>query len=57
MKRLALKFGGTSVGTIEKIQKVAQLLKKRHKESNEIIVIISAMCHFAETSEFSRKKA
>ena len=43
MKRLALKFGGTSVGTIEKIKKVANIVKKRHSEGNEIIVIVSAM--------------
>jgi len=43
MKRLALKFGGTSVGTIEKIKKVANIIKKRHSENNEIIVIVSAM--------------
>ena len=43
MKRLALKFGGTSVGTIEKIKKVANIIKKRHLEGNEIIVVVSAM--------------
>ena len=43
MKRLALKFGGTSVGTIEQIKKVANIVKRRHSESNEIIVIVSAM--------------
>ena len=43
MKRLALKFGGTSVGTIEKIKKVANIIKKRHSEGNEIIVVVSAM--------------
>ena len=43
MKRLALKFGGTSVGTIDKIKKVANIIKKRHNEGNEIIVIVSAM--------------
>ena len=43
MKRLAIKFGGTSVGTIEKIKKVADIIKKRHSEGNEIIVIVSAM--------------
>ena len=43
MKRLALKFGGTSVGTIEKIKKVANIIKKRHSEGNQIIVIVSAM--------------
>ena len=43
MKRLALKFGGTSVGTIEKIKKVANIVKKRHSEGNEIIVVVSAI--------------
>jgi len=43
MKRLVLKFGGTSVGTIEKIKKVANIIKKRFDEGNEIIVIVSAM--------------
>ena len=43
MKRLVLKFGGTSVGTIEKIKKVANIIKKRHSEGNNIIVIVSAM--------------
>ena len=43
MKRLVLKFGGTSVGSIEKIQKVAEIIKKRHNEDNEIIVVVSAM--------------
>ena len=43
MKRLVLKFGGTAVGTIEKIKKVAHIIKKRLSEGNEIIVIVSAM--------------
>ena len=43
MKRLVLKFGGTSIGTIEKIKKVANIIKKRLSENNEIIVVISAM--------------
>ena len=42
-EKISLKFGGTSVGTIEKIKKVANIIKKRHKEGNEIIVIVSAM--------------
>mgnify|MGYP001441181514 FL=1 len=29
MKRLTLKFGGTSVGNLEKIQKVANIIKKK----------------------------
>ena len=43
MKRLVLKFGGTCVGTIEKIKKVANIIKKRFSEGNEIIVVVSAM--------------
>ena len=43
MKRLVLKFGGTSVGNIEKIQRVANIIKKNHDASNEIIVVVSAM--------------
>ena len=43
MKRLILKFGGTSVGTIEKIKNVANIVKKRFREGNEVIVVVSAM--------------
>ena len=43
MKKLVMKFGGTSVGTIEKIKKVANIIKKRHSENNQIIVVVSAM--------------
>jgi len=43
MKRLVLKFGGTSVGSIEKIKKVANIIKKKLSEENEIIVVVSAM--------------
>jgi len=53
MKRLALKFGGTSVGSIEKIKKVASIIKKRHSEGNEIIVIVSAMS--GETNQLIKK--
>ena len=53
MKRLAIKFGGTSVGTIEKIKKVADIVKKKHSEGNQIIVIVSAMSGF--TNELVKK--
>ena len=43
MKRLTLKFGGTSVGNLEKIQKVANIIKKKHHEGSEIIAVVSAM--------------
>jgi len=53
MKRLILKFGGTSVGTIEKIKKVANIIKKRFSDGNEIIVIVSAMS--GATNELKEK--
>tara|TARA_B100001123_G_scaffold438892_1_gene574624 strand:+ start:78 stop:1292 length:1215 start_codon:yes stop_codon:yes gene_type:complete len=55
MKRLALKFGGTSVGTIEQIKKVANIIKKRHNEGNEIIVVVSAMS--GTTNDLAKKSS
>ena len=43
MQRIVLKFGGTSVGSIEKIQNVAKIVKKKHDEGNQVIVVVSAM--------------
>ena len=43
MKRLVLKFGGTSVGNIKKIQNVAKIIKKEFDAGNEIIAVVSAM--------------
>ncbi len=43
MKRIVIKFGGTSVGSIEKIINAAKIIKKRHQEGNEVIVVVSAM--------------
>ena len=43
MKKLTLKFGGTSVGSIEKIKNVAKIIKKKYDEGNEIIIVVSAM--------------
>ena len=53
MKRLVLKFGGTSVGNIENIKKVANIIKKRHEENNEVIVIVSAMS--GTTNDLAKK--
>jgi len=53
MKRLVLKFGGTSVGTVEKIKKVANIIKKIFDEGNEIIVVVSAMTGI--TDELKKK--
>jgi len=43
MAKKVLKFGGTSVGTTERIQHVANIVKKEHAEGNQIIVVVSAM--------------
>ena len=43
MKRIVIKFGGTSVGSIEKIINSAKIIKKRYEEGNEVIVVVSAM--------------
>ncbi len=42
MKKV-LKFGGTSVGSVERIQHVANIIKKECDEGNQIIAIVSAM--------------
>lgn len=38
-----LKFGGSSVATVEKIQKIAQLLGKRRAAGESLVVVLSAM--------------
>ena len=43
MAKKVLKFGGTSVGTIERILHVAKIVKKEHDSGNEVIAIVSAM--------------
>ena len=43
MTKKVLKFGGTSVGTIERIQHVANIVKKEHLAGNNVVVIVSAM--------------
>ncbi len=37
------KFGGTSVGTIERIKAVAEKVKKSHDQGNQLVVVVSAM--------------
>ncbi len=43
MRIVVLKFGGTSVGTIKKIKKVADIIEEYKKKKFKIIVISSAM--------------
>ena len=40
---MVLKFGGTSVGSIKKINYVAKIIKKHHHKKNKLIVVSSAM--------------
>lgn len=37
------KYGGSSVGTIEKIKKVAQTIISRRKKGDKVVVVVSAM--------------
>ncbi len=43
MKIVVLKFGGTSVGTIKKIKKVAEIIEDYKKKNYKVIVVSSAM--------------
>ena len=43
MKIVVLKFGGTSVGTIKKIKKVAEIIANYKKKNYKVIVVSSAM--------------
>ena len=43
MKIVVLKFGGTSVGTIKKIKKVAEIIANYKKKKYKVIVVSSAM--------------
>ena len=43
MVKKILKFGGTSVGTVERILHAANIIKKEHSAGNQIIAVVSAM--------------
>jgi len=43
MSKKVLKFGGTSVGSIDRINHVAKIIKSHYEAGNELIVIVSAM--------------
>ena len=53
MKIVVLKFGGTSVGSIERIKKVAKIIISYHKKGYKVIVVSSAMS--GVTNELVRK--
>ena len=43
MAIIVQKYGGTSVGTVERIQAVAQRVKKAVQAGNSLVVVVSAM--------------
>ena len=43
MKKKVLKFGGTSVGSIERILHAAKIIEKETKIGIKIVVVVSAM--------------
>ena len=43
MVKKVLKFGGTSVGSIERIKHVAEIIKDEYKKGNQVLAIVSAM--------------
>ena len=43
MTKKVLKFGGTSVGSIERIVHAANIVKKEHSKGHKLIVVVSAM--------------
>ena len=43
MKTVVLKFGGTSVGSIDRIKKVCKIIASYKKKKNKVLVISSAM--------------
>ena len=42
MARIVQKFGGTSVGDVERIKKVAERVKSFRDEGNELVIVVSA---------------
>lgn len=43
MSLLVQKFGGTSVGTVERIQSVADKVKRYREQGHDVVVVVSAM--------------
>ena len=42
MARIVQKYGGTSVGDVERIRKVAERVKAIRDEGNELVIVVSA---------------
>ena len=48
-----MKFGGTSVGNIDRIKNVAKIVKKSVDQGNSVVVAVSAMA--GVTNELQKK--
>jgi aspartate kinase len=53
MPKIVMKFGGTSVADMSKINAVANIIKYELSKGNEIIVVVSAMA--GQTNDLSKK--
>ena len=49
MALIVQKYGGTSVGSVERIQAVAQRIKKNVEQGNSLVVVVSAMGKSTDT--------
>ena len=45
MKLLVQKFGGTSVGSVQRIQEVAQKIASKKEQGADLVIVVSAMGH------------
>lgn len=43
MKTLTMKFGGTSVGSIEAIERLLHIIRKAREEAEQVAIVVSAM--------------
>ncbi len=41
--KLAMKFGGTSVGSVEALEKVVNIIEKQYRQGHQLVVVVSAM--------------
>jgi len=55
MTKIVIKFGGTSVGSIEKIMAAAKIVKKKARNGSKIIVVVSAMA--GKTNELIKQSS
>ncbi|MEW6222250.1 MAG: aspartate kinase [Candidatus Hadarchaeota archaeon] len=49
MKRIAVKFGGTSVGNMERVRLAAKAVYREFKKGVQVIVVVSAMGHTTDS--------